>query len=238
MPRSAFGPYTWPSAATHTMSGFVGCTRTRADLLASRRGRRSVHVLPASVVLNTPSPCDTLPRIAYSPVPTYTMSGFDCAHRDRADRAAEVLVARRRPGVAAVRGLEHAAAGGAHPVLVGPRRRAGDGDGAAAAKDPDLAPHEPVPRHGVLGDRAGIGDFLCAERTGREHRREHRARGEHRHGGATTGRRVGRQRSLGEGEGRSKYRFARAAARPDGRPPAPCGEHDAGGERCAARQCG
>src|SRR5664279_2133439 len=35
------------------------------------------HVLPASVVFHTPSPPETLPRIPHSPVPTYTMSGFD-----------------------------------------------------------------------------------------------------------------------------------------------------------------
>src|SRR5207244_9632702 len=34
-------------------------------------------VLPPSVVFHTPSPWETLPRIGNSPVPTYTMSGFD-----------------------------------------------------------------------------------------------------------------------------------------------------------------
>src|SRR5437773_3043510 len=38
-----------------------------------------VHVLPPSVVFHTPSPCDTLPRIGYSPPPTYTTSGADGA---------------------------------------------------------------------------------------------------------------------------------------------------------------
>jgi hypothetical protein len=36
------------------------------------------HVLPASVVFHTPSPCDTLPRIGVSPPPTHTTSGLDC----------------------------------------------------------------------------------------------------------------------------------------------------------------
>src|SRR5437867_12894759 len=58
------------------MSGFVGWTRTREICCVSARPRK-VHVLPPSVVLNTPSPRETLPRIAYSPVPTYTTSGFD-----------------------------------------------------------------------------------------------------------------------------------------------------------------
>src|SRR6266487_3388298 len=60
------------------MSGLVGCTRTRAICCVSARPR-NVQVLPPSVVFQTPSPCDTLPRIGNSPVPTYTMSGFDSA---------------------------------------------------------------------------------------------------------------------------------------------------------------
>src|SRR5690242_2046827 len=35
------------------------------------------HVLPPSVVFHTPSPCETFPRIGYSPPPTYTTSGDD-----------------------------------------------------------------------------------------------------------------------------------------------------------------
>src|SRR5438067_5508508 len=58
------------------MSGLVGCTRTRAICCVSARPR-NVQVLPPSVVFHTPSPCDTLPRIGNSPVPTYTMSCFD-----------------------------------------------------------------------------------------------------------------------------------------------------------------
>src|SRR2546421_10461867 len=58
------------------MSGLVGWTRTRAICCVSARPRR-VHVLPPSVVFQTPSPWDTLPRMGYSPVPTYTTSGFD-----------------------------------------------------------------------------------------------------------------------------------------------------------------
>src|ERR1043165_4488743 len=37
------------------------------------------QVLPPSVVFQTPSPCETLPRIGYSPPPTYTTSGADGA---------------------------------------------------------------------------------------------------------------------------------------------------------------
>src|SRR3989442_5671071 len=58
------------------MSGLVGWTRTRAICCVSA-SPSEVHVLPPSVVFQTPSPCDTLPRIGNSPVPTYTMSGLD-----------------------------------------------------------------------------------------------------------------------------------------------------------------
>ncbi len=36
---------------------------------------RCDHVLPASVERYTPSPCDTLPRMQLSPIPTYTTFG-------------------------------------------------------------------------------------------------------------------------------------------------------------------
>src|SRR2546426_11886679 len=68
--------------------------------------------------------------------------GVRLAHADRPDRAAEVLVRHRQPGVAAVCRLEDPAARGPHPILVGPRRRAGDGHRAATAEDADLAPLE------------------------------------------------------------------------------------------------
>src|SRR5438067_5995249 len=58
------------------MSGLVGWTRTRAICCVSA-SPSEVHVLPPSVVFQTPSPWDTSPRIGNSPVPTYTTSGFD-----------------------------------------------------------------------------------------------------------------------------------------------------------------
>ncbi len=69
MPRSAFGPQTCPCAATYTMSGFSGWMRTRAIWRVSRRPT-FFQVRPPSVDLYTPSPCETLPRIGASPVPT------------------------------------------------------------------------------------------------------------------------------------------------------------------------
>src|SRR5690242_21965101 len=38
-----------------------------------------VQVFPPSVDFHTPSPCATLPRMGYSPPPTYTTSGDDGA---------------------------------------------------------------------------------------------------------------------------------------------------------------
>ena len=58
------------------MSGFVGCTRTR-EICPAFGSPTFVQLLPASVVFQMPSPAETLPRIPHSPVPTYTMSGFD-----------------------------------------------------------------------------------------------------------------------------------------------------------------
>src|SRR3989442_963653 len=60
------------------MSGLVGCTRTRAICCVSARPSE-VHVLPPSVVFQTPSPWDTLPRIGNSPAARYserTDTGF------------------------------------------------------------------------------------------------------------------------------------------------------------------
>src|SRR3954468_18850874 len=37
------------------------------------------HVFPPSTVFHTPSPCETLPRMGYSPPPTYTTSGAEGA---------------------------------------------------------------------------------------------------------------------------------------------------------------
>src|SRR5512142_1048354 len=37
------------------------------------------QLFPPSVVFHTPSPCETLPRIGYSPPPTYTTSGDEGA---------------------------------------------------------------------------------------------------------------------------------------------------------------
>src|SRR4051812_1048259 len=77
-PRSGFAPNAWPSAPTYTSSGLVGCT-TMSPICFVVARPLNVHVLPASVDFQTPSPCDTLPRSGYSPPPTYTMSGFDGA---------------------------------------------------------------------------------------------------------------------------------------------------------------
>src|SRR6266480_5176161 len=53
------------------------CSSDLREICCVSARPRKVHVRPPSVVLKTPSPWETLPRIAYSPVPTYTTSGFD-----------------------------------------------------------------------------------------------------------------------------------------------------------------
>ena len=68
-PRSLFGPNRWPTAATYTMFGFVGCTTTRAIDWVSFRPMLT-NVLPASVDLYIPSPNDELCLLFGSPVPT------------------------------------------------------------------------------------------------------------------------------------------------------------------------
>src|SRR5207247_5957031 len=75
-PRPPCGRYPRPRLPHHTLSVLVGCTRTR-ELCCVSPSPTEVHVLPPSVVFQTPSPAATLPRMGYSPVPTYTMSGFD-----------------------------------------------------------------------------------------------------------------------------------------------------------------
>ena len=77
-PRSGLAPKRWPTAATHTTSGFVGCTITRAMDCVSRRPL-CVNVLPPSVDLYIPSPNEELWRLFGSPVPTYRMSALDGA---------------------------------------------------------------------------------------------------------------------------------------------------------------
>src|SRR2546428_5303350 len=58
------------------MSELRGCTRTRAIWRVSS-SPTCFHVLPASVDLYTPSPCETFPRMGDSPIPTYTTFGSD-----------------------------------------------------------------------------------------------------------------------------------------------------------------
>jgi hypothetical protein len=50
MPRSGFGPHTWPCAATNMMSGFFGWMRTR-EICCVSCSPMLVHVAPPSVDL-------------------------------------------------------------------------------------------------------------------------------------------------------------------------------------------
>src|ERR1022692_1590953 len=77
-PRSALGPKRCPMAATYTMLGFVESTTMRPIACVSSRPRW-FHVLPPSVVPQTPSPIDELCRLLDSPVPAYTTFGSEGA---------------------------------------------------------------------------------------------------------------------------------------------------------------
>src|SRR5690242_2642263 len=76
-PRSGLGPRMLPCAATKTTSGFAASIAIRPMWRDSARPMR-VHVFPASIDLNTPSP-HRCGGFSHSPVPTHTMSGFDGA---------------------------------------------------------------------------------------------------------------------------------------------------------------
>ena len=69
IPRSAFGPYGCPSAATNKRLGSLGSTSIIAIICVSKRPR-CVHVLPPSVDLYTPSPIARSGRMMPAPVPT------------------------------------------------------------------------------------------------------------------------------------------------------------------------
>src|SRR5688572_15638702 len=77
-PRSSFGPKGEPSAATQTMSGFVGWTITLPICPASG-SPVNCHVRPASTDLYTPRPMITLLLMAALPVPTQTTFGLESA---------------------------------------------------------------------------------------------------------------------------------------------------------------
>ncbi len=86
--------------------------------------------------------------------------GVGLTHPDRADGPAEVLIGDGQPGIAAVGGLEDAAAGRAHPVFVGAAGGSRDRNAAAAAEDADFAPVERGERErveGLGGYRLGAG---------------------------------------------------------------------------------
>src|SRR3990172_454086 len=77
-PRSTLGANGFPSAATKTRFGLVGCTRIVAICPTSRSPMKA-QVRPASVDLNTPRPIETLLRILDEPVPAYTTFGSESA---------------------------------------------------------------------------------------------------------------------------------------------------------------
>src|ERR1700687_5294030 len=68
-PRSEFGPYACPSAATKILLGSCGSTRILPICLESRKPA-CVHVFPASADRYIPSPLEIDERISASPDPT------------------------------------------------------------------------------------------------------------------------------------------------------------------------
>src|SRR5580765_1107984 len=68
-PRSAFGPYGCPSAATYTLSASFGST-TIAVICCASRSPKCVQVFPASLDLYIPSPTAKSGRCNPSPLPT------------------------------------------------------------------------------------------------------------------------------------------------------------------------
>ncbi len=68
-PRSAFGPYGWPSAATKSAFASFGSTMILPICWLSARPM-CVQLLPASLDLYMPSPCEMSERMSASPVPT------------------------------------------------------------------------------------------------------------------------------------------------------------------------
>ena len=79
-PRSSFGPYKCPMAATHTMFGSLGWTMTREMACVSFRPMFS-NVTSAAlaaiafVLFQTPLPYELDWRLLDSPDPTYRMFG-------------------------------------------------------------------------------------------------------------------------------------------------------------------
>ena len=144
------------------MSGLCGSTRTR-EICRVSTSPTWVHVFPPSVVLYTPSPCDTLPRMSPSPVPTYTTLGLDSLTPMPPTRATEVLVARRSPVDAVIRGLEHAAASRAEPILVRSAGRSRDGHRPPAAVGANVAPGQ-RPKEERVVTRRWLGGCLTPVR--------------------------------------------------------------------------
>src|ERR1700689_4773304 len=77
-PRSGFAPHRCPSAATYTISGFVGSITIRPMLCVSSRPTW-VQLRPPSIDLYTPLPHDELWRLFGSPLPTHTTEGSEGA---------------------------------------------------------------------------------------------------------------------------------------------------------------
>ena len=77
-PRSRLGANGLPSAATQSVFGSAGCTRTVA-ICPTSRSPLKIQFLPPSTDLYRPRPMETLLRIFDDPVPAYTTLGSERA---------------------------------------------------------------------------------------------------------------------------------------------------------------
>ena len=141
-PRSAFGPYGWPMAATYTTSGFVGSIRIRPIWLLSA-SPMWVQVLPASVrFVDAVTGRDISAKACFAHADVHDV-GIRRRDGNRADRTgAEEAVGDVVPRDPGVLGLPDAAAGGAHVVHERLGGHACDSRHAAATVRPDAAPAE------------------------------------------------------------------------------------------------
>ena len=145
-PRSAFGPKAWPSAATRTMSGFLGST-IRAPIW---RVSRKPQTLPALAAVERLE--DTVPvghvtartRLARAHIEDVGIGG---RHGQRADGGDRRVIRQHGPGCAAVGGLPDSARHGAEIIDIRLAGYARHREHAAAAIRTDAAP--------VQGPRSG-----------------------------------------------------------------------------------
>ena len=112
MPRSAFGPYGWPSTATNSRFGIARVDDDLRDLLAVAQAEVRPRLAGVGGLVDAVAGREVgaLQPFAAADVDDVRVRRRD---RDRADRAGRLVVEDRRPGAAVVGRLPHAAVDGA-----------------------------------------------------------------------------------------------------------------------------